>query len=444
VAHRPTPRHGWTTARDATDEAQEPDKDSAVLRVSRSKVDSTISLVGLDAGAERKPDETRDYAESGVAPSAKRISGARGEPVAKQIPSTIARDKTIAGLPPVSGMFRQTLAKATEDEPADALPWKPSAPTPGLFKRDSLSPAGAARDNETTRDLSVADLSFADTPAATHGDRTEVDTIDELSLSGAEANESAADASDDATPEAPASTARHTAREQVATDRPPSPSSPRGVPRAAWLLVATCGLTAIGWAVLPSTITHDARDTMRPASVDVLAARPKAASSSLETALPQLPGAAVAGDDVRPSPGPDTNANSPAAPDEEADEEERESDVAHTGTAVRARELVEQGRALHKRKKYAQAEERYREALEVHPGYPRALKGLVRVAMAQGKGKQAISLAKQLQRARSGQVAYLVLLGDAYESAGKRKEARQAWQAAARKGSSTARARLKR
>ena len=127
-----------------------------------------------------------------------------------------------------------------------------------------------------------------------------------------------------------------------------------------------------------------------------------------------------------------------------SDEDDSDLDAARKEAAARARALVDQARALQKSKKVRAAEERYREALKVYPSYPRALKGLVRLAIAQDKGKQAVTLAKQLLRARPGQVANLVLLGDAYHSAGKRKEARETWQAAARKGSATAKARLKR
>jgi hypothetical protein len=339
-------------------------------------------------------------------------------------------------LPPVSSMFKQKSTKMAEGEPADALPWKPSAPTPGVFKRASGSPASAVRHAESNRDRSLADACVAGTLTASHSDRTEVDTVDELSLSGAESPRPPTPALDDGAREI-------SAPEFPSSECLPNDSPRRRMPRAAWLLVATCGVVAIAWGALPGTLTRDALATQASPSRDAVARAPSAASPSQEAPRPQLPAAVTASESVHTNAEPGTSAGSPEPSDDEADEEGSD-DATHAATAVQARELVEQGRALQKRKKYGQAEERYREALEVVPGYARALKGLVHVAMAQRKGKQAIVLAKQLQRARPGQVAYLVLLGDAYDSAGKRKEARETWQTAARKGSATARARLKR
>jgi tetratricopeptide (TPR) repeat protein len=137
------------------------------------------------------------------------------------------------------------------------------------------------------------------------------------------------------------------------------------------------------------------------------------------------------------------NAASPAVAGEAAQHDGGELDAAREVAAARAGGLVEQAHALQKRRKYAAAKARYREALNLYPDHPRALAGLVQLAIRDRDGKQALALAKQLLRAEPDEVGNLVLLGDAYKSARKRKEAREAWQTAARAGSAVARARLK-
>jgi Flp pilus assembly protein TadD len=104
---------------------------------------------------------------------------------------------------------------------------------------------------------------------------------------------------------------------------------------------------------------------------------------------------------------------------------------------------VSEGHALLKRKKLGPAKARYLAALRTYPSYPRALAGLAQLAFTQGDIKQATSLAQQLVRLRPGQAGYRVFLGDVYKRAGKEREAREAWQAAARLGSGAARMRLK-
>jgi len=105
---------------------------------------------------------------------------------------------------------------------------------------------------------------------------------------------------------------------------------------------------------------------------------------------------------------------------------------------------VEQAQPLEKRRKCALAKARYKEALKLYPDHPPALVGLVQLAIRQRDGKQAVSFANQLVTTQPDEVNHLVLLGDAYKSAGKRKEAREAWKTAARKGNAEARARLRR
>ena len=109
----------------------------------------------------------------------------------------------------------------------------------------------------------------------------------------------------------------------------------------------------------------------------------------------------------------------------------------------RADGLVSQASALKRRKKLEAARNKYRAALDAYPDHPRALYGLTQIAIQQHDGKQAVQLARDLVEAKPDQVSYLVLLGDAYKAAGKPKDAREAWQSAARQGSAVARKRLK-
>ena len=112
--------------------------------------------------------------------------------------------------------------------------------------------------------------------------------------------------------------------------------------------------------------------------------------------------------------------------------------------AKKAELLVKQADALRKRRKYAPASARYRSALKVYPDYPEALAGLTHLAIARHAGSEAVKLAQTLVEKAPDEMSYRVLLGDAYKSAGKKKDARDAWKVAARKGNKAARARLKR
>lgn len=134
-----------------------------------------------------------------------------------------------------------------------------------------------------------------------------------------------------------------------------------------------------------------------------------------------------------------------AAGELDADAEDADNvelDASRKAVAVRAEKLVSEGHALRKKKKLAPARAKYRDALVIYPGYPRALAGLVQVSIQQRDGKAAVNLAKQLVKLRPAQLSYQVLLGDAYKVLGKPGLAREAWQGAARKGSGTAKARL--
>lgn len=160
--------------------------------------------------------------------------------------------------------------------------------------------------------------------------------------------------------------------------------------------------------------------------------------------------AAPTEDAVSPSAmAPAAEPDAPAAPaeaaaelDPDAEDADVELDASRKVVAARAEKLVSEGHALRKKKKLAPARAKYRDALVIYPGYPRAIAGLVQVSIQQRDGKAAVNLAKQLVKLRPAQVSYQVLLGDAYKVAGKPGLAKEAWQAAARKGSGTAKARL--
>ncbi len=124
-------------------------------------------------------------------------------------------------------------------------------------------------------------------------------------------------------------------------------------------------------------------------------------------------------------------------------EDRAELDEAYRAQLARADNLAAQGSALRKRRKLGPARAKYRAALQIYPGHARALYGLAQLAMQQHDGKQAVELALELVRAEPDQASYSLLLGDAYRAAGKPKEAREAWQNAARQGNALARRRLK-
>jgi tetratricopeptide (TPR) repeat protein len=174
-----------------------------------------------------------------------------------------------------------------------------------------------------------------------------------------------------------------------------------------------------------------------PSATEVAAGeQPNAAPQAVEA--PAAEPVARVEQPVTPSAEPSAGATSQDAPREDA-----KRAAVSDASAARAGKLLEQAQALHKRRKYRPARTRYQQALKAYPDYAPALLGLTQIALHQRDGKQAVALATQLVSAQPEEVGHLVLLGDAYKAAGKRKEAREAWQAAARKGNATARARLK-
>lgn len=193
------------------------------------------------------------------------------------------------------------------------------------------------------------------------------------------------------------------------------------------------------------------------ASQEIAPLPPPVPALPLPAAAPSVVAAALSGPAAAPSerreaerPRADatgTSAESPAdGPEGDAEEEDSssaEGDLSSKPPSRQASALVSRGHDLRKRRQYTQAKARYQEALALLPGYPRALAGLVQVSIAQNKGKDAVDYALKLVQARPGQGPYQLLLGDAYKAANMAKEAQQAWQAAARSGSSVAKTRLK-
>jgi tetratricopeptide (TPR) repeat protein len=135
-------------------------------------------------------------------------------------------------------------------------------------------------------------------------------------------------------------------------------------------------------------------------------------------------------------------ATAAAESDPDAEDADVEIDASRKAVAARADKLVNEGHALRRKNKLVPARAKYRDALALYPGFPRAIAGLVQVSIQQRDGKAAVNLAKQLVKLRPGQISYLVLLGDSYRVAGKMALAKETWKDAARKGSATAKARL--
>jgi tetratricopeptide (TPR) repeat protein len=186
----------------------------------------------------------------------------------------------------------------------------------------------------------------------------------------------------------------------------------------------------------------------------ILASRPPAEApaevpSAPRPSLSAAPKVAPApeADDGPPAVQPSAGATSETAGDQAAEavdaEQRAKLDATARASLARADNLAAQGSALRKRRKLGPARGKYRAALQIYPGHARALYGLAQLAMQQHDGKQAMELALELVRAEPDQASYSLLLGDAYRAAGKPKEAREAWQNAARQGSALARKRLK-
>lgn len=137
-----------------------------------------------------------------------------------------------------------------------------------------------------------------------------------------------------------------------------------------------------------------------------------------------------------------------AAPVSEAAEQETRDDTEpvlgrqNRASARKASSLSNQGNAFRQKRLLPSARARYLEALRVYPAYPRALAGLTQLALSAGAAQEARDYAQQLVKARPGQAAYQLLLGDAQRAAGDDKQARAAYLTAARLGSRTAEERL--
>jgi tetratricopeptide (TPR) repeat protein len=179
---------------------------------------------------------------------------------------------------------------------------------------------------------------------------------------------------------------------------------------------------------------------------------PQGGAGSVElaaTAPALMPHARAAELPAKPSE-PAPPAEPAAPPDEVASARElmhgeaAEAPVGHANraNARKASLLSNQGNAFRRKKMLPSARVRYLEALRVYPDYPRALSGLVQLALNGGDKGEALRYAKQLVKARPGQAVYQLLLGDAYRATGDEKEARKSYQSAAQLGSKDAEARL--
>jgi CheY-like chemotaxis protein len=138
-------------------------------------------------------------------------------------------------------------------------------------------------------------------------------------------------------------------------------------------------------------------------------------------------------------PAPAAVAPTPPVEEEVSDEHGGHQNRAN---ARKASLLSNQANAFRRKKMLPTARVRYLEALRVYPDYPRALSGLVQLSLSDGQEDEALRYARQLVKARPGQAAYQVLLGDAYRATGDEKSARTSYQGAARLGSKTAEERL--
>jgi hypothetical protein len=413
VAQRPTPRNGWTAVSQASAEAESA-RGSPVMKRAPSATQSTVSFGHL-------PLFTAD---------ARFTPGSPGE-----------RGAAAAG----ARRFGQTA--------------KPAAANPAASRASDV-----ARAADSTEDVSLQDISIGDGRSAGGAESTQDVSLSDISVQEMEA-------------------ARGSARQARPTGAAGSEAAELAMRRwrrqsagiAAGALLAVGG---IGWfAVSGARLTDEASKrratalvTDAPAPSADQESRPGSAAPAL---VPVAPGSSpTLVDDRLPGAAPGeplqaaevVEARAPERPAEEAapaataqgangaslavasgaaQHDGSELAAAREVAAARAGGLVDQAHALQKRRKYAAAKARYREALNLYPDHPRALAGLVQLAIRERDGKQAVLLAKQLVRAEPDEVGNLVLLGDAYKSARKRKEARETWQTAARAGSATARARLK-
>jgi cytochrome c-type biogenesis protein CcmH/NrfG len=350
-----------------------------------------------------------------------------------------------------------------------APPAQAVADRPVVSSTPLQQPAAAV---DSTQDVSLEDVSFGEVRGACSADNTQDVSLSEICLAQMDVAHGTAEQAAMAAPRA--------AHGQD-DERKRSADSAR---RKRWLWSAVFAVGAllvglrVGWFAFSEARVPDGTSKPKPA-VQVADAPPRSAeresshgsAAPVSVPAPQGPSPALAGSQLpsearsgaqalaapaaRAPEGPAdqqdqagsehvASAASPGGSSAAAQPSDPELDGVREIAASRARGLVDQALALQKRRKYAPAKARYREALNVYPDFPGALAGLTQLAIRQRDGKQAVLLAKQLVRAQPEEVSHLVLLGDAYKSAGKRREARQAWRAAAHKDSAAARARLKR
>jgi len=110
---------------------------------------------------------------------------------------------------------------------------------------------------------------------------------------------------------------------------------------------------------------------------------------------------------------------------------------------ARARRLVTSGTALIRRGRLDRAEAAFERALEAWPEYSRALAGMARVHIKRKEGPEAVRWAERLVARVPKRAQYQLLLGDAAALSGDLTAAQAAWKRAARYGSPSARARLR-
>jgi hypothetical protein len=145
------------------------------------------------------------------------------------------------------------------------------------------------------------------------------------------------------------------------------------------LVVVACALFAV---------------TRKGETVVVSAGRPALASA------PVVP----APIEVAPAAPPPASSSEPARPEPLADSARER--------ARQASKLVSQGHSFRRAGLYGSARTRYERALEVYPNYPRALAGLAKVSLAQGKSDDALEYAERLRRARPGDAHHRKLVSE--------------------------------
>jgi len=314
------------------------------------------------------------------------VPGSASAPVAR---APLQSKKTLVGLPAASFFGQQSGAPAAVD-PRFAGGGPPHG-----------------REREATQEVSLADTSLASlglsAEPADAGEVTQNVFMHELSLASHQSSGAA-----EAEP-----LLLGVERGDVCSTHP---APPRPARNWLWAVAAVPLLLGAGWWLLGAP--------PRPVTASAVRVEPSAAVAS-QARVPEAAAPAAL-----PEPTSLVPAAEPTPP---------EADVA----GKRADSLSAQASALRKRKKLGPARSKYRAALALEPGHVGALRGLTQIAIQQRDGDQAVERARALVEASPEDPSALVLLGDAYKLAGKRKDSRQAWQAAAKRGSVLARKRLK-